>query len=252
MTNPKISIITVTYNCESLIERTLESIRTQNYSNKEVIVIDGCSKDKTFDIINQFLDCIDVKVHEPDNGIFDAMNKGIAMSSGEWLYFLNAGDVFEDSNVLSKIFREKICGEVPLVYGDIKFYSDGKDKEVIFQSKPFFKNNKRIKHMGISHQGMFIRRKYAQEYLYDYTNFPLCADYRMVTEIYESNKNFLYKPIVVAKFLRGGTSNKNSISQYKELAKICGVPNSLWNMYYAKGLIMICKTKILGFIRRKL
>ena len=98
MNNPLISVVTVSYNAVTTIEKTILSVINQNYSNIEYIVIDGGSIDGTVDIIKKYADKITYWVSEPDKGIYDAMNKGIIVATGEWINFMNTGDTFYNEN----------------------------------------------------------------------------------------------------------------------------------------------------------
>ena len=100
----KVTVITVVYNNVSGIKETLESFVSQSWSNKELVVRDGGSTDGTWEIINSCSDNIAYKCSEPDGGIYDAMNKGIDRADGEWVTFLNSGDVFVDDQVLERVF----------------------------------------------------------------------------------------------------------------------------------------------------
>ena len=104
----KITIVTVTYNCSKILKETLESCINQDYENVEYIIIDGASTDGTLDIINQHSENISFILSEPDKGIYDAMNKGIEHATGEWIFFLNAGDKFYSNKTLSDLFHN-IC-----------------------------------------------------------------------------------------------------------------------------------------------
>lgn len=112
-----ISIITVCYNAIGGIEKTILSVLGQSYSNIEYIVIDGASTDGTVDVINKYADKIAYFVSEPDGGIYDAMNKGIRVATGEWINFLNAGDVFANGNTLKDTLSAETDG-IDVIYGD--------------------------------------------------------------------------------------------------------------------------------------
>ena len=107
-TDTLISVVTVSYNAVSTIEQTILSVINQTYPNVEYIIIDGGSTDGTVDIIKKYADKIAYWVSEPDKGIYDAMNKGVVVATGEWINFMNAGDIFTDSDVIDKLFHQNI------------------------------------------------------------------------------------------------------------------------------------------------
>src|SRR5476649_1626689 len=113
MQDLKISLITVTYNAESTIGRCIESVIAQNFENIEYIIVDGNSTDKTIQIINQYKNHISIFLSEPDNGIYDAMNKGIKLASGDVIGMLNADDFFADNTVLTDIANAFITQNTP-------------------------------------------------------------------------------------------------------------------------------------------
>jgi glycosyltransferase involved in cell wall biosynthesis len=114
---PLVSIITVSLNCEGVIEGTIKSILAQTYSAKEYIIVDGGSTDGTVDVIERYKDLLARWVTERDEGVYDAMNKGIGLASGEWLIFMNAGDVFCDEHVLGRAISQA-ADDIDLLYSD--------------------------------------------------------------------------------------------------------------------------------------
>lgn len=116
---PKFSVITVTYNAEKVLEDTIQSVITQTYHHVEYIIIDGASKDGTLSVIDKYRDRISRIVSEPDKGLYDAMNKGIAMATGDYLCFLNAGDSFHEDDTLQKMVHSISGNELPdVLYGE--------------------------------------------------------------------------------------------------------------------------------------
>lgn len=168
---PLISIITVVYNGELFIEDTILSVIDQTYQNFEFIIIDGGSTDTTLEIIEKYKNYIDVLVSEKDDGIYDAMNKGIDISSGKWVNFMNAGDGFYNDKVLEKVALElnpnKIC-----LYGGVS-WKNGK------KSFPFYMPY--ILRMP-NHQAMFTKLEWLQKNKFD-LNFSISADLDMKMKI---------------------------------------------------------------------
>ena len=116
---PKFSIITVTYNAEKVLEDTIQSVISQTYHHIEYIIVDGASKDGTLSIINRYRSRIHTVVSEPDKGLYDAMNKGIALASGDYLCFLNAGDCFHEDDTLQQMVHTINGSELPdVLYGE--------------------------------------------------------------------------------------------------------------------------------------
>jgi glycosyltransferase involved in cell wall biosynthesis len=152
----RVSVITVCKNSESTIEKAAKSVISQTYENREYIIIDGGSTDRTVDIIRKHEDKVDVLLSEPDSGIYNAMNKGIARSSGDVLFFLNSDDYFHDDQVLSDIIDEfRKDSEVKVVYGNAVMFGGGSEKLVRHDNvtkEYFYKNT-------ICHQAVFARKE---------------------------------------------------------------------------------------------
>lgn len=154
MQRPKITVVTVCYNAVDTIENTILSVLNQTYDNIEYIIIDGSSTDGTVDIIKKYADKIAYWVSEPDNGIYDAMNKGIDIATGDYINFMNAGDGFYDNEALSNLMPF-IKNNVSVIFGkSIKTNGSGDEKLEI--PIPFYTQNKRIKSPGICHQATFV------------------------------------------------------------------------------------------------
>lgn len=233
----KVSLILTTFNCKENLKKTLESIESQDYPNVEVIIKDGGSKDGTLNVISEYQKISKYQVKwesKPDKGIFDAMNQGYALSSGEVLLFFN--DVFTSNNVISKMIAKMetinpVTGEEYIgAHADL-VYADG---------------NKIIRkwHMGEGdirqgwmpgHPTLFFRREVYEKYgLYD-PSFKIGADYEFMIRILKDKKNQLvYLPEVVVSMFYGGTSSgglKSYIESFKEghrALKINGIKFALW------------------------
>lgn len=227
----KISVVTVTYNCEEVIEETLNSIINQSYDNIEYIIIDGKSQDHTLEIINKYSDKIDILISEKDSGIFDAMNKAIKNATGDWIIFMNAGDRFADNDVLRKVFdNKKYEDNTAVVYGDVIY--KGND-HITKQTTPFYKNPKRIKQMGICHQTIFTRTNIARNHLFN-IHLKYAADYNMMVAIANQGFDFIHVPVAIAVYDCGGVSSNNPFGQLEEIAEILHASHSV--AYYIEKL----------------
>ena len=135
----KISIITVTYNAEEFIEQCIRSVVGQSYKNIEYILVDGASSDSTLNIVQKYKNNINILISEVDQGIYDAMNKGIKLASGDVIGILNADDFFADQDVVANIVKSFTENVTDIVYGNL-WYVDRKNPDLSIRkwiSKPF-------------------------------------------------------------------------------------------------------------------
>jgi glycosyltransferase involved in cell wall biosynthesis len=243
MSRPKISIITVTYNCKEQLPDTIESIISQTYTDIEYILVDGMSTDGTLEVINQYKSKINKVISEPDKGIFDAMNKGIDLSSGEWIIFMNAGDRFSDSEVLSNIFLiDRKANEYGVIFGDYILLS--KDNRSIYKkATPFFESKKKIKKMGFNHQSIFVRSDYAKSLKFD-INFKVAADYNMINSLFKQGVPFKYINQAISVCEEFGFSNNFKKIQIREITEICALPSYYYYYQLASSSLFKFKSSI--------
>lgn len=209
----KITIITVVLNDDKNISLTIESVINQSFNNFEYIIIDGDSSDNTKNIIEKYLNHIDIFISEPDKGLFDAMNKGVTLSSGEYIIFLNSGDLFIDNEVLKTV--EPYLNKEDFIYGDYKKY-----KENIKENIPIITENLPDLHcIPYSHQALFSKRQLLLEYPFN-LNYKLAADFDhyMYWKKQKASKKRI--PFYISYFQLGGISNKQRKLGIKENFKI--------------------------------
>ena len=227
---PLVSVITVSYNAVSVIERTILSVISQNYSNIEYILIDGGSVDGTVDVIRSYQDQISYWISESDEGIYDAMNKGILRSRGKWINFMNAGDTFSDISVLDKIFSQKINENVGIIYGNTALFKNGVFVEP-FENKPFWLSFMPFRGKGICHQSMFVKSDLAKRMMFD-TSYRICSDYDMCYKIYQRGYDFLFADIVISHYDVTGISCNNPILVLEENGRILKCRNNILYMLF--------------------
>lgn len=205
--HPLISIITVCFNSERTIKKTIQSVLNQDYNFFEYIIVDGNSSDSTLQIINDFnLDKRISVISETDNGIYDAINKGINKANGEIIAILNSDDFYYDHSILSKIvagFGE----ETDLVYSDICFINKKQKISRYFSSKHF---NKYFFYFGMMppHPSIFVRRKLYENYGLYKTTYRIAADFEFFLRVFLfSDNNAKYLPMLSVIMNEGGASN---------------------------------------------
>jgi glycosyltransferase involved in cell wall biosynthesis len=165
---PRFSVITITYNAEKTLEDTIQSVITQNYHHIEYIIIDGASKDGTMRIVERYRDNIAIVVSEPDHGLYDAMNKGMHLATGDYLCFLNAGDCFhEDDTLLNVAHSLAGLSELPdIIYGNTALVdADGHFLRMRRLAPPEKLDWRSFRHgMLVCHQAFFMKRTKAVDY----------------------------------------------------------------------------------------
>jgi glycosyltransferase involved in cell wall biosynthesis len=216
--SPKISIITVVYNNRDCLSKTIESVRSQNYAYIEYILIDGGSTDGTLDIIKQNEDIIYKWISEKDNGIYDAMNKGIKIATGDYIWFLNGGDMIYSNDTIQKIFS--LSETAYVFYGDTELFDEhgqsfGRRKLKTPPENLTWKNM--IDGMIITHQSLIVKRSIIPEYDLKYKHV---ADIDWTIKVLKSSKEICNTHLILSKFLMGGYSRKNTIKSLFERWKI--------------------------------
>jgi len=216
-----ISIITICYNSASTIEDTVKSVLAQDYPDIEYIIVDGASKDNTLEIVNRYKEKISKIVSEPDKGIYDAMNKGIALCTGELIGILNSDDMYSSENILSHVVKKITEEKTDSLYGDIIYVERDKMEKIhrYWKSEPFKRENFRKGWMP-PHPAFFVKREIYQKYGLFRTELTTSADYEiMLRFLYKEKISACYLPEVITKMRLGGISNisiKNRIRSNKE------------------------------------
>lgn len=226
-----ISVITVCFNAEKCIEETIQSVLSQTYDGYEYIIVDGNSKDSTLAIIEKYKPLFDEKkvkltvISESDRGIYDAMNKGARLASGDWIIYMNAGDTFFNDQVLSHVFSEK-KHNCDVLYGNVllkdgKYYKkcDLADVSTINFKMPFF------------HQGIFTRRDTLLQFGFD-ERYKISGDYDLFVRMYMADKKFCLLENIIAVYELNGVSETNPLAarlEDSEVRKRAGLVSRYWD-----------------------
>lgn len=228
MKKPKFSIVTVCFNSESFIADTIKSILNQNFTDFEYVIIDGGSTDGTLKIIRQYeIEFINngikfIFVSEPDNGIYDAMNKGIGLANGEWINFMNSGDWFYNNKVLTNIDEFISQNKDPdIIYGDTEIrYSD--EYRGFSRIQKAGKLDKLYRGMVFSHQSVFVNTDLMKNNFFKNFKFKIAADYDFILSNLVKSCKFEYFNNCIASVIMGGFSDAkfNRVSCLMEHFKI--------------------------------
>ena len=210
-----LSIITINYNNANGLLKTIESVLIQNFKNFEYIIIDGASTDDSVTTIKQYENSIDYWVSEPDKGIYNAMNKGLKKASGDYVLFMNSGDLLYNKNVLQRVFNA-ILPKDELLYGDVLLKHELNNWERIQehpQKPPFSYFLKET----ICQQACFIKRQLFDDIFYFNESYKICADWEfLIYAIYIKKVNFKKLDTIVAIYDMEGVS---STAAYRDIAK---------------------------------
>jgi len=222
---PKLSVITIVYNNAKDIERTMLSVLNQTYGNIEYIVIDGASTDGTLAIIKKHEDRLAKLVSEKDSGIYDAMNKGLALATGDYVLFMNSGDEIYDPPTVERVFAT--APNADIYYGETEMYDEnwkslGRRRH---QAPETFTWRSFKYGMSVSHQAIYIRRSLTEPYNLTY---KYSADIDWIIKIAKKASSIVNTHLYVAKYLVGGISKKKHRESLKERFQI-------FNNYY--GLV---------------
>lgn len=238
----KISVITIVYNRVNDIERTIKSVIQQSFRSIEYIIIDGASTDGTLDILNRYVANINYLVSEKDAGIYDAMNKGMQLATGEFVLFMNAGDSFYNLDVLQNIFDEAPTN-AEIIYGDTMFV-DMQNKELGLMSmirKRTLSNQLSWKSMQYGmmfcHQSFMVKKTIAPIYQ---TNYRYSADIDWIINCMKQSKlNYFYSKQPIANFQIGGASLQNQRESLMERFNVLAKHFGLINTFFAHVLIAL-------------
>jgi glycosyltransferase len=214
---PLVSIITPSYNSEETISQTIKSISSQTYPNIEHIVIDGNSSDSTLSILKKYKDEISKIISEKDKGVYDAMNKGIYLSSGDIIGILNSDDCYANKDIIENIVESMSKSQADICWGNLEYVNKKNPNKVIrYWKSSSFKKNKLISGWIPPHPTVFIRKEIYKKYgKFDLT-FPISADYELLLRfLTKKNIKTCYLPKVLVKMKTGGKSGQSLLNRIK-------------------------------------
>ena len=199
--HPLITVVTVVYNGTATLEQTIQSVVNQTYDNVEYIIIDGASTDRTLDIVRKYEDKIDYWQSEPDKGIYDAMNKGIELATGEYVALLNSGDWYEKDAIAEIVRNIRENPSVDIFYGLMRVLSENREALWIYGY-----GHKILNNFMISHPASFVRRKIYLKYKYN-VQYCSAADYDLFLTFYQHGYSFSFIEKILTNYLLGGMSD---------------------------------------------
>lgn len=246
----KISIITVCYNSALTIEKTFLSIENQTYQDIEYIVIDGNSKDNTVDIIQQYKHIISNHISEEDRGLYDAMNKGINLATGDIVGILNSDDTFHSNTVIAEIVNFHKKNNIDASVGNIVQHKANGQITRLYSSKYWNPEKLKIGFMP-PHPSIFLKKELFLKYgMYD-LGFKIGADYELITRFFLKNRiTWMYSGITTTAMLVGGVSS-SGYSSYKLITKEIKKALKMNGIIFSSWIINTRFIwKIIGFIKK--
>ena len=217
---PKFSIITVTYNAQKVLEDTIQSVIAQTYHHVEYLIIDGASKDETLNIANKYRQHIHALLSEPDKGLYDAMNKGLQLATGDYVCFLNAGDTLHDSDTLAKMVHSIQSNELPdVIYGETAIVDANRhflhmrrlEAPKVLTWKSFKQG------MLVCHQAFFAKRALAEPYNLHY---KFSSDFDWCIRVMKQSALLHNTHLTLIDYLDEGMTTQNRRASLKERFRI--------------------------------
>jgi glycosyltransferase involved in cell wall biosynthesis len=241
----EISIVTIVLNQRDLIEKTILSVLSQESVQIEYIIIDGGSSDGTLEIINKYSDKIFKLISEPDEGIYDAINKGISLCSCSIIGLIHCGDTYK-SNSLSRVYLDYLQNDSDVLYGDIDIEEDLGSKKITFSAKA--EHKMLLNKMSIYHPSTFVKLASYKRYgVYDVT-YKSSADYELFIRLFLQNCTFHHINQSLATFNKNGVSSTNHLLSIKENARI---KNKYFGVFNAFSYLMFSISSHFYFNARK-
>lgn len=248
----KISIITVVYNNEKTILDAMQSVLSQTYKNIEYIVIDGGSKDNTVNLISNYKDKLGYFVTEKDNGLYDAMNKGIKASNGDVIGILNSDDLYQDLDVISDVMKYFIDDKnLDILYGDLVYVKNNDITKVVRNWKSKSYHNRFFENANVPpHPSLFVKKSvYNEAGLFD-LDYKIAADYEIMLRIFKKyNFKSKYVQRLIVRMRLGGASNASISSVIKQNKEVLNAwkKNNLKKPFYLMPLRVF--KKLLQFFK---
>ena len=252
---PTVTVITISYNAENEIGATIDSVLSQSVRDYEYVFIDGASKDRTMELIRagaarcEELGIACQVVSEPDKGIYDAMNKGIALARGQWILMLNAGDVLAHHRVFEMVFSGKVY-DADVLYGDVVYKDKSKNRYYYKRAVPAPLKNI-VTGMVFCHQCTFVRGEVLKAYGFD-IGYRITADYDSFVRMYLDGKRFAYIQKVISVYDCTGLSMASLPEALAETNKIKAKAGFLVEDTTARGAIFRIKHLIRRLIQQHL
>ena len=249
----KVSIITISYNAKQVIGETINSVLAQKFNDYEYIFVDGKSSDGTVDTIRSYVELLENMgivcrvISEPDKGIYDAMNKGIALANGQWVLMLNAGDMFAHDQVLECFFQNQEY-DADIVYGDVIYKYDAGGTTYYKRGVPA-PLDKIKEGMVFCHQCVFVRNEVIKRYEFD-TRYKITADYDSFVRAYKDNVPFKYVNRVVAIYDCAGLSTSNIKKALTETMQIKKAAGFQWEVSAVSTLMFRGKNMLRVLIQK--
>jgi glycosyltransferase involved in cell wall biosynthesis len=244
MLKPKFSILTVSFNNVKTISDTINSVLSQTYPEIEYIIIDNSSTDGTFELVQSFGNEISKFISEPDKGIYDAINKGIRLASGDIVGIINSDDFFCNADVIQKVADAFNDTDVDAVFGDAQFVNPKNPSRIVrfYSSKKFTPGKFRFGFMP-AHTSFYVKRDLFEKFGFYKTDYKIAADFELLTRfIYINHLRYKYLEIPFVSMRTGGVSNNSFMSNIilnKEIARACR-ENGIYTNYafiYSKYLL---------------